>query len=72
MGSKICGQIVLQFTVLNHEHETVLMLRIVFVSHLHFSRAPQSPHVKQAVVTYRVEAARHDVRRGQVLEQVEK
>jgi hypothetical protein len=68
IGKKGC-QVVLQF-VWNQVHEAVHMQRVVLVRHLHCPRLPQTPHVEQAVIADWVEAARHDVRRRQVLERV--
>ena len=68
IGKKGC-QVVLQF-IWNQVHEAVHVQRVVLVRHLHPPGLPQTPHVEQAVVADWVEAARHNVRRGQVLKRV--
>ena len=70
IGKKGC-QVVLQF-VWNQVHEAVHVQRVVLVRHLYPPWLPQAPHVEQAVVADWVEAARHDVSRGQVFERVHK
>lgn len=72
MSGQKGGQVVLKLVIRYEVHEAVLMHSVVPVRYVHSPGASQSAHIKEAIVANGVEAARHDVSRGQVVERVHK